>query len=243
MATNPWTGRVLPRKTVELIAVGLNAACTALHASGTRRHIRAALAAGATRDELLTVLKMAAMLAIHSCSLGAPLLLAAAQERRAHPDGRGEPPVTPACDAMREMGQWNAAWDPFFALDPAWTEQFMAAALDVYVGGVLAAKDVELLSIAFDASVRHMYAPGADRHVRGALAAGASPEEVMEVLQILRVVWRRSAPTGSADLGRRVDAWRRRTVRAQAAGFAIRAERERARFAWEPRDEVGWREQ
>ncbi len=72
MTNNPWTGGVLPRKLVELISVALNAACTNLNGDGTRRHIRAALEAGATRDEVLMVLKSASVMAIHSCSLGAP---------------------------------------------------------------------------------------------------------------------------------------------------------------------------
>src|SRR5215471_4708925 len=75
MATNPWRSRVLPRKLVELISVGLNAACTNLNPQGTRRHIRSALAAGATRDEILFVLKCAAVVSIHSCSLGAHILV------------------------------------------------------------------------------------------------------------------------------------------------------------------------
>src|SRR5262249_23120416 len=49
MTTNPWGSSVLPRKTVELISVALTAACTNLNPDGTRRHIRAALKAGATR--------------------------------------------------------------------------------------------------------------------------------------------------------------------------------------------------
>lgn len=75
MTTNPWVAGVLPRKTVELISVALNAACTNLDPDGTRRHIRAALEAGATRDEILTVLKMASVRSIHSFALGAPILL------------------------------------------------------------------------------------------------------------------------------------------------------------------------
>lgn len=45
MTTNPWSSGVLPRTTVELIGVALNAACTNLNPEGTRRHIRAALEA------------------------------------------------------------------------------------------------------------------------------------------------------------------------------------------------------
>ena len=46
MTTNPWIGGVLPRKFIELVSVGLNAACTNLNPDGTRRHIRAALEGG-----------------------------------------------------------------------------------------------------------------------------------------------------------------------------------------------------
>src|SRR5271168_4532216 len=75
MTMDPWVTGLLPRKFVELVSIGLNAACTNLNPDGTRRHIRAALEAGATREEILFVLKCAAVLSIHSCSLGAPILL------------------------------------------------------------------------------------------------------------------------------------------------------------------------
>ena len=45
-------------------------------------------------------------------------------------------------------------------------------------------KEIELLSIAFDASYTHMYAPGTRRHIQGALKAGATMEEIMEVLKL-----------------------------------------------------------
>ncbi len=49
MSTNPWTSGVLPRKTVELIGLAVSVACTNLNADGARRHIRAAIGAGAMR--------------------------------------------------------------------------------------------------------------------------------------------------------------------------------------------------
>ncbi len=184
MATDPWTSGVLPRKTAELIGLAVNAACTNLNAEGTRRHIRGALAAGATRDEILLVIKMASLLSIHSCSLGAPVLLEeAAAVGAAHPVRTPAPP-TPVSNLMREKGMWNDAWDPFFALDPGWTDAFMAAGVGVYAGGVIDPKLAELLSIAFDASITHMYAPGTRRHIRAALSHGATVAEIMEVLKL-----------------------------------------------------------
>lgn len=183
MSTNPWTSGVLPRKFVELIGVALNAACTNLNPDGTRRHIRAALAAGATRQEILTVLKMASVMSIHSCSLGAPILLEEAKAAEIQPAPK--PPVaTPAIDKMKAIGQWNTVWDPFLELDPVWTDEFMATGIGIYASGVLPPKEVELLSIAFDASYTHMYAPGTRRHIKNALKAGATLEEIMEVLKL-----------------------------------------------------------
>jgi alkylhydroperoxidase/carboxymuconolactone decarboxylase family protein YurZ len=183
MATNPWRSGVLPRKLVELIGVAISAACTNLDEDGTRRHIRGAIAAGASREEILFVLKCAMALAIHSCSLGAPILLEEAKAAGAAVAG-ADGVATPACDRMKAIGQWNAAWDPFFALDPQFTDEFMAVGGDIYGSGILPAKDVELLSIAFDASFTHMYAPGTRRHIRNALAAGATVQEIMAALKL-----------------------------------------------------------
>ncbi|MFO1058605.1 MAG: carboxymuconolactone decarboxylase family protein [Dongiaceae bacterium] len=183
VAMDPWRSGVLSRKLVELISLGLNAACTNLNADGTRRHLHAALDAGASRDEILLILKCATVMALHSCSLGAPILLEEAREAGVPVQPR--PPVaTPATDKMRALGQWNTAWDPFVDLDPGWTDAFMAAGTGIYASGVLPAKEIELISIAFDASFTHMYAPGTRRHIKAALKQGATVAEIMEVLKL-----------------------------------------------------------
>jgi len=183
MTTSPWRRGLLSRKFIELVSVALNAACTNLNPEGTRRHIRAALRAGATRDEILVILKMASVMSIHSCSLGAPILLEEAAAAGVRPTAKSAA-TTPACDQVRAVGQWNNAWDPFLELDPVWTDEFMATGVSVYGSKLFSAKEVELLSIAFDASYTHMYAPGTRRHIKNALKAGATLEEVMEVLKL-----------------------------------------------------------
>ena len=182
MSRDPWTSGVLPRKDVELISIAVNAACTNLSAEGTRRHIRGALEAGATREEILMVLKVASLLSIHTCSLGAPILLEEAKTAGVKPT-RHEA-ATPVCDKMKAAGQWNPAWDAFFEIAPAWTEAIIAVSLPVYTSGVFSPKLAELLSIAVDASITHMYAPGTRRHIQTALKLGATIEEIMEVLKI-----------------------------------------------------------
>ena len=183
VGTSPWRSGVLPRKEVELIFLGLCCSCTNLDEVGTRRQIRAALDAGASRDEILLVIKCGVGLAVHSCSLGAPILLEEMKAAGVKP-AEGSKPETPACDAMRRIGQWNTAWDPFYELSPLWTDQFFAFGASVYKSGIFTPRFMELISIAFDASITHMYAPGTRRHIKGALKAGATPEEIMTVLQI-----------------------------------------------------------
>ncbi|MGC1644548.1 MAG: carboxymuconolactone decarboxylase family protein [Candidatus Sulfotelmatobacter sp.] len=184
MNTNPWTHSVLPRKFIELVSVSLNTACTNLNSDGTRHHIRAALEAGATREEILFALKCGSILSIHSCSLAAPIVFEEAKAANVQLTPRANTEPTPACDAMRKIGQWNTAWDPFFALDPVFTDEFMAMGASLYKSGVMSPKEAELLSIALDASVTHMYAPGTRRHIQNALKAGATMEEIMEVLKL-----------------------------------------------------------
>ena len=183
MSDSPWTSNILPRKDVELISIAVNAACTNLSAGGTRRHIRGALEAGATREEILMILKIASLLSIHTCSLGAPILLEEAKAAGVKPRPK-ETAATPVCDKMKAAGQWNTGWDGFFEIDPVWTEAIIAASLPVYTSGVFSPKLAELLSIAVDASITHMYAPGTRRHIQAALKVGATMDEIMEVLKI-----------------------------------------------------------
>jgi alkylhydroperoxidase/carboxymuconolactone decarboxylase family protein YurZ len=183
MSNDPWTSGVLPRKEVELISLAVNAACTNLSAGGTRRHMRGALQVGATREEIIMVLKIASLLSIHTASLGAPILLEEAKAAGVKPKAK-ETAATPVCDMMKVAGQWNTAWDAFFEMDPAWTEAIISVSLPVYTSGVFTPKLAELLSIAVDASITHMYAPGTRRHIQSALKLGVTIEEIMEVLKI-----------------------------------------------------------
>ena len=108
--------------------------------------------------------------------------------------------ATPLCDRLRAAGEWNPAWTPFFELDPAWTEKFMAMGLTPMLSGVLDAKTIEFIAIAVDASCTHLYAPGVRRHVRKALALGATKEEVAAVLQCVSVLGIHSMSLGAPIL-------------------------------------------
>ena len=76
MTINPWQSGVLSPRLVELIGIALNAACTNLNPEGTRRHIRNALKAGATMEEIMEVLKLCVAQGVQACNLGVPILAA-----------------------------------------------------------------------------------------------------------------------------------------------------------------------
>jgi alkylhydroperoxidase/carboxymuconolactone decarboxylase family protein YurZ len=84
LAAVPWRGGVLEPKVRELVHVAIASACTHLHEPGLRIHIRNALARGATAGEVMEVFQLTSVLGVHSCTIGVPLLLEAAQ-----PEGAG----------------------------------------------------------------------------------------------------------------------------------------------------------
>jgi alkylhydroperoxidase/carboxymuconolactone decarboxylase family protein YurZ len=98
------------------------------------------------------------------------------------------PSDTPICDQLRAADGWNPNWEPFYALDPVWTERFMNMAMKPMLSGVLDAKTIEFIAIAVDASCTHMYGPGVRRHIRKALELGATQEEITAVLQLTSVL-------------------------------------------------------
>ncbi|MNF29572.1 Carboxymuconolactone decarboxylase family protein [compost metagenome] len=109
-------------------------------------------------------------------------------------------PKTPTCDAMREAGNWNPAWDKLAELDADWIEKFLAMAAHSMRPGLLDPKTIELISIAVDASCTHMYAPGVRRHIRKALELGVSVEEILAVLQLTSVLGIHSMALGAPML-------------------------------------------
>ncbi|HWJ52070.1 MAG TPA: carboxymuconolactone decarboxylase family protein [Propionibacteriaceae bacterium] len=184
MVNNPWTTGILPVKWIELICIALNAACTHRNQLGVQRHVRAALRAGATRDEILDTFKGVSVLGIHSVAVSLPILFEEAAAAGVEPaPHRSDTSATPVIDQLKATGLFNQTWDPIHQLDPRWLEEFLAMGAEMYSGS-LPTKLVELMAIAVDASCTHLYTPGIRRHIQRALAQGASMEEIMEVLKL-----------------------------------------------------------
>jgi alkylhydroperoxidase/carboxymuconolactone decarboxylase family protein YurZ len=79
----PWKSGAIDGKTKELIAIALCASVTHLYEPGIRVHIRQALNKGATKQEIMEVFELVAVLGVHSLTIGLPMLveeLAAAEQ-------------------------------------------------------------------------------------------------------------------------------------------------------------------
>jgi alkylhydroperoxidase/carboxymuconolactone decarboxylase family protein YurZ len=121
-------------------------------------------------------------------------------QRRLNMLCESKPSATPVSDGLRARGEWNPLWDSFARLDAEWTEKFMSMAVGPMASGVLDPKTVEFIAIAIDASCTHMYAPGVRRHIRKALQLGATPQEILAVLQIVSVLGIHSCSLGAPIL-------------------------------------------
>jgi len=174
----------------ELVLVALHATVTTLHADGVRRHVARALAAGATEQDVLDVLITIVGAANHALYFAVPVLM---RELKAggYPDAE-LPPVTPQSQAIKDdfirtRGFWNEQRDVIVRLMPEYFAALSRLSTESWKSGTLTAKERELVCIAIDCSVTHMYEPGLAIHIRHALQKGATREEVLEVFHLASV--------------------------------------------------------
>lgn len=179
-----FVGGALDPKLVALIGISINASVTHLHGPGVRQHIRRALRVGVTRSQIVEVLKLGAVTGIHAAAIAVPIL--AEELQRAGRDDPPAPPAkTPVADQLRASGGFNPMWETVYRWDPLWLERFLVMGSSAFSSGVLPALWVELLCIAGDAKVTHMYSPGTRRHIGAALKLGATREQILQVLKIV----------------------------------------------------------
>ncbi|KAK0723383.1 AhpD-like protein [Lasiosphaeria miniovina] len=188
----------LSRKDQALVGLAVDSAATHLYAPGVRAHAAAALREGATVAELVEVVELASTLGIHACNIGVPLLVDVLRD-----EGLFQDEIAKPFDSVQERlkaefaakrGYWHAFWEDFLRLDPEffaaylefssvpWTKDVPGAATGGR--GVLEPKMKELVYCAFDCASTHLYVPGLKLHMKNALGYGATPHEIVEVLEI-----------------------------------------------------------
>jgi alkylhydroperoxidase/carboxymuconolactone decarboxylase family protein YurZ len=94
----------------------------------------------------------------------------------------------PQTRAHREAGDWNPLWEKFREFDPDFLEAYLAFRAVPQTKGPLERKHKELILIAVNAATTHLYGPGVRRHIRNALEAGATAEEILETIQLTSII-------------------------------------------------------
>src|SRR5580698_8384505 len=87
-------------------------------------------------------------------------------------------------DFIDARGYWSRGWDPLLEIAPDYFEAYSKLSSVPWTTGTLSPKIKELLYIAIDSSMTHMYEPGLRVHIRNALRHGATRDEIMEIYQL-----------------------------------------------------------
>jgi alkylhydroperoxidase/carboxymuconolactone decarboxylase family protein YurZ len=126
------------------------------------------------------------------------------------------PPIgSPATSSLQQKidafvasgGHWPAALAPLVDSCPDFVLAYLDFAGSAYQRGPLEPKVKALVSLALDASVTHLYAPGIRRHCRDALRFGATKEELFEVLQLISVIGVHACVIGMPALEQKLTAY------------------------------------
>ncbi|RBQ16154.1 gamma-carboxymuconolactone decarboxylase [Spongiactinospora rosea] len=178
----------LEPKIRHLVALAVSASVTHLHAPGVREHTGAALAHGATPAEIVETLQLTSVLGVHALTTGVPLLAESLRRRGRYP-AADDPRIDELkADFTRRRGYWDAGWDDLLTLDPAYFAAYTRYSAIPWETGPLPAKVKEFIYIAIDASATHMYADGLRVHIDNALDHGATPTEIMAVLEVAGLI-------------------------------------------------------
>lgn len=181
----PYDKNHLSDKFKELCLIGCTAAATYLHAPRVRQHVRRALELGATPHEIVEVLELISTVGIHAMNIGVPLLVEVMVER-----GRtGPAPLTEHQEELKARftqlrGYWHEFWDEMLELDPEMFGAYTEFSTVPWRTGTLTPAEKELIYISYDIAATHLYVPGTKLHIRNALAHGATPQQVLEVMEL-----------------------------------------------------------
>ena len=99
--------------------------------------------------------------------------------------------LTKAQEALKaeylEYDQWSDAWEDLLRLDPGYFAGWLKLRKPARKN-VLSLKYQELILLAVSASCVHLFEPGIRAHIASSIAAGATKEEILEVLALIPAI-------------------------------------------------------
>lgn len=148
-------------------------------------YVTAALELGATREQVRDVLRTVSIMSIHAGTVGIPALATVLRERGIEPPAATDPRrVQLRAEFERRREYWHETWDDMLSLDPDLFEAYTDFSMTAAEHGALDAKLRELIYIAIDCVITHLYVPGVEIHARRALDLGATPDEIVTAIEI-----------------------------------------------------------
>lgn len=116
-----------------------------------------------------------------------------------------DPKRYPATEEQRATSDWNPMWDALAEMDPDYLEAFLAFRAVPQSKGPLPQKYKELIFIAINVATTHLWPSGVRRHIQNALRAGATKEEILEVMQLTSIMGIHSMALGVPILQEEVE--------------------------------------
>ncbi len=204
----PWRKNHLDDKTKELIYITVDANATHMYLPGVRAHIKKALEFGATVQEIMEVLELAATLGIHAMNIGVPILVEVLTEKglRTGPAPLSEYQEQVKADFTKTRGYWHEFWDEMLELDAELFAAYTEFSSIPWRQGTLEPKVKEFIYIAFDTAATHLYVKGLKLHIENALGYGATPQEILEIMEIASTLGIHAVTTGAVILAEEVAA-------------------------------------
>lgn len=102
----------------------------------------------------------------------------------------------------RLHGHWDERLQALLDLDPRLFAVHAGLVGVTERNGALPTEIRHLIHLAVAVAVTHLYGPGIERHVRNALRRGASPHELLTVLQIASTLGTRGVLEGALTMAR-----------------------------------------
>jgi alkylhydroperoxidase/carboxymuconolactone decarboxylase family protein YurZ len=195
----------IERKLCDLVMIAASASVTHLNPEATTLHIEGALRHGATRAEIAETLQIASVLGIHAYMVGVPALI-----EEATAAGHSVDELFPLSEQFEKVkaeftavrGYWSDGLETMVRSSPSFFEGYTAFSSTPWRHGTLAPVVKELLYVAIDVSTTHLFEAGVRIHTRNALRYGATPAQVLQVMQVVSCLGFQSFLLGAARLAR-----------------------------------------
>lgn len=182
-AAHSWEDNNIDPKDKAIIEVALASCVPYLHRDGVRTYIGAALDRGASVDEVREALELASVIGAHVMVEGIPILQKVTE---AETDDLDQPEKAQVREHFKaKRGYWSDLWESILQMDHEYLERFANVSAYPWDQGALDPKVKEFVYVAIDLCTAHLYTDGAEIHLQNAIEHGATPSELLELLELV----------------------------------------------------------